>query len=170
VGKPRLYFFIGYPGAGKTSVARFVAGAAGAVHLWADVERHKLFRHPTHSEAESLELYDRLNRRASELLAAGKSVVYDTNFNFYRDRQKMRDIAVRSGGEPVLIWISVPKRVAKQRAVHAAETRNGYEFSMSDAQFEAITSKLEPPVKDEKFIKVDGLKLDKRHVLTQLGL
>src|SRR5512146_1975677 len=168
--KPKLYLFIGYPGAGKTTVSRFIAAATGAAHLWADVERHKLFRRPSHSEKESLELYDRLNRQAGDLLAAGKDVIYDTNFNFYRDRQKMRRLAAHSGAETVLIWISVPKRVARQRAVHAVETRNGYEFSMSQEQFEAITAKLEPPAEDEKFIKINGLKLDKREVLTQLGL
>ena len=168
--KPKLYLFIGYPGSGKTTVSRFIAAATGAVHLWADVERHKLFKRPAHSEAESLELYNRLNRQAAELLAGGQSVVYDTNFNFYRDRQKMRQLAEHSGAETVLIWITLPKRVAKQRAVHATQTRNGYEFSMSEAQFAAITAKLEPPTEDEKFIKINGLKLDKAEVLQLLNL
>lgn len=170
MSRPRLYFFIGYPGAGKTTVSKFIVKATGAVHLWADVERHKLFERPTHSETESLRLYDRLNRQAEELLAAGQSVVYDTNFNFFADRQKMREIAARQGAEAVLIWIAAPVAVAKKRAVHAPEVRNGYEFSMSEAQFDAIADKLEPPGKDEKFIKINGLKLDKREVLKLLKL
>jgi len=168
--KPKLYLFIGYPGAGKTTVARFVAAATGAVHLWADAERHKLFKRPTHSERESLELYDRLNRRTGELLAGGQSVVYDTNFNFYRDRQKLRHIAAKSGAETVLVWITVPKKVARYRAVHGPEVRNGYECSMSEEQFESITSKLEPPRDNENFIKISGLKLDKEEVLKLLNL
>ena len=167
--KPKLYLFIGYPGAGKTTVARLIAETTGAVHLWADAERHKLFKRPTHSQAESLELYDRLNRRAADLLAASQSVVFDTNFNFYADRQKLRDIAARQGAETVLIWISVPRDVAKSRAVNVTDNRNGYQFSMTEEQFDNIVSKLEPPAKDEKFIKIDGTKLDRQEVIRLLS-
>jgi predicted kinase len=164
--KPKLYLFVGYPGAGKTTTSKLIADATGAVHLWADAERNKLFKQPTHSQAESLELYDRLNRRAAELLAAGKSVVYDTNFNFFADRRKMRDIATRSGAETVLIWISLPKEEAKRRAVTPLDSRNGYQTGMTEEQFEAIVSKLEPPKDSEKFIKIDGLKLDRQKVMS----
>lgn len=170
MARPKLYYFIGYPGAGKTTVARFIVNATGAAHLWADVERHRLFGRPSHSETESLQLYDRLNRQAEQLLASGRSVVYDTNFNFYTDRQKMRDIAAQQGAEAVLIWVMAPIAAAKKRAVHAPEVRNGYEFSMNDTQFDAIAAKLEPPRKDEKFIKINGLKLDKQEVLKLLNL
>lgn len=164
-----LYLFIGYPGAGKTTVARIITEHTGAVHLWADVERHKLFAHPTHGEAESLQLYDRLNRQASELLKAGRSVVFDTNFNFYRDRQKLRDIAAKAGAATVIIWIAVPREVARSRAVNAGYSRNGYSVSMTQDQFDAITAKLEPPREDEKVIKLDGTKLDTQEVLKLLN-
>ncbi len=164
--KPKLYLFIGYPGAGKTTAAKIIAEATGAVHVWADAERHKLFKQPTHSQAESLELYDRLNRRAAELLAAGKSVVYDTNFNFYADRQKMRDIAARNGAETVLLWITLPKETAKRRAVNATDSRNGYQVGMTEEQFESIVAKLEPPGEHEEYIKINGLKLDRQEVMS----
>jgi predicted kinase len=167
--KPKLYVLIGYPGAGKTTVAKIIAEATGAAHVWADAERHKIFSKPTHSQAESLELYDRLNRRAGELLAAGKSVVYDTNFNFVADRQKMRDIATRNGAETVILWITLPKQIAKQRAVNSGSGRNGYQVGMTEEQFESIVTKLEPPSENEKYIKIDGLKLDRREVLSLLS-
>jgi predicted kinase len=167
--RPTLYLFIGYPGAGKTTASRIIAEETGAVHLWSDQERHKLFDQPTHSQQESMELYDVLNKRAEELLAEGKSVVFDTNFNFYTDRQKLRDIAARQGADTVIIWITVPEELAKQRAVHAAYSRNGYSASMSEQQFDSIVSKLEPPAKDEKVIKIDGTKLDRQEVMAILN-
>lgn len=170
MARPKLYFFVGYPGSGKTTVSKYVAKATGAVHLWADVERHKMFKQVTHSGAESLKLYDRLNRQAEELLAAGQSVVYDTNFNFYADRQKMRDIAGRQNADVVMIWVKTPIAVAKKRAVHVRKSRNGYLSVMSEEEFDAIAAKLEPPREDEEFIKIDGLKLDKQEVLRLLGL
>lgn len=167
--KPTLYLFIGYPGAGKTTVASMIAGATGAVHLWADFERHKLFKVPTHSLHESLTLYDKLNHRADELLAAGYSVVFDTNFNFYDDRQKLRHIAAKHGADTVVIWITLPEAIAKERAVFAAAKRNGYDAEMSEKQFNAIIDKLEPPEKDEKVIKIDGTKLDRQEVMSLLS-
>lgn len=169
MNKPILYLFIGYPGAGKTTVAKIITHSAGAEHLWADVERHKLFEQTTHSEAESVQLYDRLNREAAALLAAGRSVVFDTNFNFYADRQKLREIAGRVGAETRLIWITLPKRLAKGRSVDHPRIRNGYQVSMTDERFKSIVAKLEPPRKDEKFIKIDGKKLDKPTVLALLS-
>ncbi len=170
MSKPTLYLFIGYPGAGKTTVAKIIAEATGAVHLWSDRERHKLFEQPTHSKQESLTLYDNLNRRTEEQLAVGQSVVFDTNFNFYADRRKLRDIATRQGAETLIIWIVIPIQIAKDRAVHADYSRNGYEAQMTEQQFDAITAKLEPPGKDEKVIKIDGTKLDRQEVIRILSL
>ncbi len=160
MAKPKLYLFVGYPGAGKTTLSRLIAGKTGAVHLWADVERHKLFGQATHSQAESLKLYDYLNDEADKLLAKGRSVVFDTNFNFRADRQKMRGIAAKHGADVLLVWIQLPIEVAKQRAVGKVDPRNGYMVAMTEPQFDAIIAKLEPPAEDEKAIKIDGAKFD----------
>lgn len=164
--KPKLYLLVGYPGAGKTTVSKIIAETTGAVHLWADLERQAMFGQPTHSQQESVRLYDVLNERAEQLLANGQSVVFDTNFNFYADRQKLRDIADRQDAETIVVWITLPEADAKARAVNTADSRNGYQMSMSEAQFDAIVSKLEPPREDEKVIKIDGTKFDRATVMS----
>lgn len=170
MNKPKLYIFIGAPGAGKTAISQIITEKTGAHHLWADAERHRLFKQPTHAKEESDELYRRLNDAAEYLLAQGRDVVYDTNFNYYADRQTMREIAARQRAELVLIWVTTPKHVARERAVGEHLTRNGYMMSMTATQFESIVSKLEPPRKTEKIIKIDGTKLDRAAVLAHLGL
>lgn len=170
MAKPKLYLLVGYPGAGKTTVSKLITNHTGAVHLWADFERHKLFGDATHSHTESLKLYDYLNAEAEKLLAAGHSVVFDTNFNFRADRDILRSIANRHSAETIVIWISVPKDQAKKRVVNKIDSRNGYKVAMTETQFDSITSKLEPPTEDENVIKIDGAKFDKEQLIRLLGL
>lgn len=167
--KPTLFLFIGYPGAGKTTIAQALQRATGAVHIWADDERHKLFSSPTHSHDESTALYEQLNQRAEDLLKAGESVIFDTNFNYRNDRQKLREIAADQGAETIIIWVTTPRDIAKNRAVHGDLARNGYEVLMNEQQFEDIVCKLEPPDESEKVIKIDGSKFDETELMRQLS-
>lgn len=125
MNRPTLYLMIGFPGAGKTTVARKLAKATGAKHIWADVERHKLFSNPTHSKEESDELYNKLNAATEYLLKAGKSVIFDTNFNYRNDRLLLRGIAKKNGAETIVLWVTTPLDIAKKHAVGTHEQRNG---------------------------------------------
>lgn len=166
--KAHLYLLIGYPGAGKSTVGRIISERTGAVHLVADYERHKMFPDPQHTEDESLELYNALNSKTEQLLADGKSVVFDTNFNFKHDRDNLREIASRYGAETLVIWVQIDKKLAKQRAVGSHETRNGYMTVMSEERFNKIVSKLEPPF-DEKYIKIDGTNIDADELMSLIN-
>jgi predicted kinase len=169
MSKPTLYLFIGYPGAGKTTVAKIISHVTGAYHIWADMERHRLFNKPSHTEEESQELYEQLNDATTYLLSQGRSVAFDTNFNFKSDREKLRKLADENNANTILIWINTPIAVAKKRAV-TIHTRNNYDEGMSEEQFNSIASKLEKPEKGEKVIKVDGTNLNQEDLLNKLGV
>lgn len=161
---------IGYPGAGKTSVSKVIAKETGAIHMWADHERRKMFGEPTHSHEENLRLYDVLNRQADKLLSEGHSVIFDTNFNYYEDRQHLREIAAKHGAKTSVIWITTPKEVAKKRAVHDSHGRHTRVYgNMPESDFERIAKQLQPPQKDEKVIKISGIKIDSGEVMRLLG-
>jgi predicted kinase len=168
--KPKLYLFVGYPGAGKSHVARLIAAKTGATHLWADIIRQQMFPRPCHSRDESKQLYDRLNAETRELLASGSSVIFDTNFNFYDDRELLRTIAAESGADTVLIWVNTPEPVARMRAVHAPVARNGYTVNISPKDFNRMANNLQQPLPEEHAIKIDGSDLDPEEVYQALEL
>lgn len=171
MSRPRLYLFIGYPGAGKTTVAKLIHETSGAVHLWADHVRQDMFNQVSHSKTESEQLYATLNARTDQLLAAGQSVIFDTNFNYRRDRDHLRSIATRNNADTLVIWMQTPLEIARQRALHGNHReRNRYDDVMTAEQFTDLICRLEPPAKNEVFITIDGSDIDKQAVARQLEL
>lgn len=156
---------LGYPGSGKTTVSRFIHELTGAVHLWADRVRRERYQNPTHSHQENLDLYAHLNKVAAELLAAEQSVVFDTNFNFYKDRQRLREIARKHGADAWVIWLTTGKELAKERATdgaHLSDTR--ILGNMPPERFDRISGNLQPPQEDEKVLKLVGQGITKQTV------
>lgn len=162
---------VGYPGSGKTTISKYIHELTGAVHLWADHERNIMFPNPTHSHEENIELYKVLNQRAKQLLQEGKSVIFDTNFNFYRDRKRLRHIAATEEAETVVVWVTTPKDVARERAVEKSEGEHTRVWgNMPLDRFERIANNLQEPADMEHPIRIDGTHTSKEAVTKLLGL
>jgi predicted kinase len=162
---------LGYPGAGKTTTARAIHELTGAVHLWADHERRQMFETPLYSHTENLQLYEQLNAKAAQLLQAGESVIFDTNFNFYKDREKLRAVATEAGAHSLLIWVKTPKEIAKERATTNAHKQNTRVLGdMPPEQFDRMARHLQPPHEDEHYIEVDGTKVSGEYISQLLRL
>lgn len=170
MSKPQLYLLVGFPGSGKTTVAKIIRDTCGAEHLWTDWERLTMFDQPTHSAEESNKLYGYLNNVVQDMLGHGKSVIFDTSFNFLKDREHLRSIANAQGADTTVVWVTTPKALSKQRALEGGNTRNGYDQPMTEAQFERIANHLQEPRDDEKVIKIDGTNVDKAELIQLLGL
>jgi predicted kinase len=153
-----LYLMVGYPGSGKTTASKVLHQLTGAEHLWADHERKQRYLEPTYTHQENLELYAELNDVADKMLGEGKSVIFDTNFNFYKDRQKLRRMAEKYGARTVVVWVVAPKELARDRATQDAHKQHTRVLGdMPVEQFERISRNLQPPRADEEpLIKLDG--------------
>ncbi len=160
-----LYLMLGYPGAGKTTTARVIHDLTGATHLWADHIRREMFGQPTYSHQENLKLYEHLNQEAADLLAAGNSVIFDTNFNFYKDRQRLREIARDHNATTKLIWVTTPQAIARQRATDGAHKQDTRVLGdMPKVTFERMSANLQPPRTDETYIEVDGTRVTSDYI------
>lgn len=171
MNKPTLYLMLGYPGAGKTTVAKLISQLADAIHLWADKERVHRFGSPSYSHDENLSLYDELNKQTAISLKAGKSVVFDTNFSLHEDRAKLRDIARESGADCKLIWVQTPRVIAKTRATedaHQQETR--LLGNIPEHDFERMSDKIEEPSPAENPIVIEGIDVTPDIIKQKLGL
>ncbi|MDB5164189.1 MAG: hypothetical protein JWS12_807 [Candidatus Saccharibacteria bacterium] len=161
---------LGYPGAGKTTTAKIIHELTGAELLWADHARREMFTTPTHSPSENLELYNHLNDKAASLLARGRSVIFDTNFNFYKDREHLRQIANRRGAKTLLVWVTAPKELAKQRATDSTPLQHTRILgNMPATVWERLSSNLQPPRPDELTLQVDGTKVSPDYIRSLLS-
>jgi predicted kinase len=133
--------------------------------LWADHERSALFGKSTHSPDESAKLYEYLNAKTGRLLSEGKSVIFDTNFNFRSDREYLRNIAINNHAEMLIIWITTAKDLARERATHDDHRqKNGYHEIMSLKDFERLSNHIQEPGAGEKFVTIDGTDVNEDQV------
>jgi predicted kinase len=165
---PMLFLMFGYPGAGKTTVANMVAKITGAVHLSSDLIRLELFPQPTYSQAEHDAVYTELNKRAQDLLQAGKSVIYDANLNRYSHRAEKYDMCERTSARPIVLWVQTSRELARNRAVMRGHHHLVPKDETFETMFDRVSSVIEEPRAEEPVRIVDGTHVDESSVATLL--
>lgn len=161
---------LGYPGAGKTTVAEKIAKLTGAVQLSSDKIRLELFESPKFTTEEHQQLYEAIDARTEQLLKQGKSVIYDANLNRYEHRQEKYDICARVNAAPLLVWRQTPRSIAKMRATDSSRSHLIPANETSAQMFERIADIIEPPHADEHAIVLAGEDITLQDVKTALGL
>ncbi len=124
---PSLIAIGGLSGSGKSTVARLLAGRLGTRH-WAVVLRSDLIRKKLHGVlpmerlgadayglAQSDEVYHVLERRAGDLLSAGRTVIADATFLDPADRSRIENIARDLDAPFHGIWLDASRRILKER-------------------------------------------------------
>ena len=164
--KPVLIYMYGYPGSGKSYLARNLVETLQLANVSADKLRSELFEHPRFDAQENAIIAHLMNYLAEEFLAAGVSVVYDTNTLRLAQRRKLRDLARKHKSEHLLLWLQVdPEGAYARTQTRDRRTAEGkHAEQMTRLNFDRHISGLQNP-KGEDYLVISG----KHAFLTQKG-
>jgi len=155
--KPIFVMMYGYPGAGKTHLARQLSETLNAAHVHGDRIRGELFTEPRYDKQEN-ELVDHLMLyMAEEFLNAGVSVVFDTNAARFTQRRELRNIARKTKSEQLLVWLQIDAESAYARLGNRDRRKSDdkYAAPYTQASFTSYIQTMQNP-KNEDYVVVSG--------------
>ncbi len=164
---PTLFLLYGFPGAGKTYLARQLCEELQAAHVQGDRIRHELFEQPRYDRQENDIVTHLMSYMAEEFLQAGISVVFDVNAMRAAQRRTLREMARHMKTKPILIWIQLDTESAFNRVVKRDRRKSDdkYAAPMDRTTFETLASGMQNPDMTEDYVVVSG----KRTFHTQRG-
>lgn len=150
-----MHFFCGKMAAGKSTLARELAGRDNAVLLVEDEWLAVLYPEEIQDIPAYVRYAARLKRvlqaHIETLLARGVSVVLDFPANTVEQRKWFRQLIAATGAAHVLHFIDVPDAVCKrQLQQRSAGLPPGAAFT-SEAEFDAVTRYFQAPEAEEGF-------------------
>lgn len=150
-----LHFIYGWPGAGKTTLARDLGERERAVVFCEDEWLATVAPEGIASLPQYVEVSARVRRLiaplATRLLALGVSVVFDFAGNTPSHRAWVKAIADAAEAEHLLHVLDVPADECKRRLHERNATRPAglYFGEVSDELFDAVVQRIVPPRGEE---------------------
>lgn len=156
--RPTLILLYGYPGAGKTFLARQLSEDMQAAHVQSDRIRFELFEQPRYDRQENQIVNHLMQYMTEEFLHAGISVIYDINAVRFNSRRELRDLARKHKAEVMLIWMQIDHESAYNRVSKRdrRKTDDKYTASISKQMFEQIAASMQNPHSTEDYMVISG--------------
>ena len=107
LSKPALICLYGFPGSGKSYLARNLTEQIQLANVSSDRIRNELFETPRYDAQENAVVAHLMDYMTEEFLNSGVSVVYDTNALRASQRRKMRELARKHKAAYILIWLQI---------------------------------------------------------------
>lgn len=156
--QPTLVLLYGYPGAGKTYLARQLCEDIQAAHVQGERIRYELFNEPRYDRQENEIVSHLMDYMTEEFLNAGMSVIYDINAMRLAQRRELRDMARKSKAQTLLIWLQIDAessymRVAKRDRRKADDK---YSLPLDRQTFDSLTQAMQNPSNNEDYMVISG--------------
>lgn len=148
----------GFPGAGKTYFARQLCEHVQAAHIQADRIRSELFEQPRYDKQENDVVAQLMNYMTTEFLAAGISVVYDTNAFRAAQRHALRDMTRKAKAQPLLVWLQIDAETSFVRGTKRDRRRadDKYAATYDRTTFDTVVGHMQNPVPTEDYVVISG--------------
>ncbi len=158
LNRPALILVYGFPGSGKTYLARQLSADLHAAHVQGDRIRSELFEAPRYDDQENELVEHLMLYMTEEFLSAGLSVVYDINASRLSQRRYLRDLARKNKANPVLVWLQVDPETALSRVVKRDRRTSDdrYALPLDRTTFEQLASRMQNPSSTEDYIVLSG--------------
>ncbi len=155
--KPALICLYGYPGSGKTYVARNLAEEVQLAHVNSDRIRSELFQEPRYDAQENAIVSHLMDYMSEEFLSAGVSIVYDTNALRIAQRRRLRELARKHSAAYMLIWIQIDLETAFGRTQQRDRRTSDDKFAepQTRSTFDRQASGMQNP-EGEEYIVISG--------------
>lgn len=156
--KPVMILMYGFPGSGKTYLARQLCNTVQAAYVSSDRIRGELFEKPRYDKAENEIVEHLMLYMAQEFLDAGVSVVFDTNASRFVQRRTLRDLAKKMGAKSLLIWLQVDQETAFGRIMKRDMRKNDDKYArpFDRTGFEAYIGQMQNPKLGENYVVLSG--------------
>jgi predicted kinase len=160
LNRPALILLYGYPGAGKSYLARQLCDDVQAAHVQSDRIRYELFEQPRYDQQEN-EIVDHLMQyMTEEFLNAGMgiSVIYDINAMRFSQRRELRDMARKHKIETVLVWLQIDQESAFARVSKRDRRKldDKYSPSVDRSTFDKLAGFMQNPQPTEDYMVISG--------------
>lgn len=165
--KPLLIMLYGYPGSGKSYVARQLAEQIQSAHVQGERIRNELFEQPRYDKQENAVVTQLMDYMSQEFLSAGISVIYDTNALRSAQRHSLRELARKTRAQPLVVWLQIDVESAFSRTQRRDRRKadDRYAYNADRTTFESILSYMQNPANTEDYVVISG-----KHVFsTQLS-
>lgn len=163
--QPLLIVMLGHAGSGKSYFARQLAEAESFIRLSSDAMRFaltgsseaiRLFEDKAMLNAHTFRSIDYATR---QVLLAGETVIYDSNFNKKAIRAEYATLAEECGAKLVVVWVKAPRDIAITRGLERDEQedqRKHADVASAEETVDKHIHNTDEPDSSEHVIVIDG--------------